>query len=300
MQKMTTVTNQEYSRLLKLATTSSICLAGVLLASKLIIWLMSNSLTILASMTDSMMDLFSSLINYLAVRYASQPPDSDHNYGHAKAESIAGLAQSIFIAASSIFVLGTSINRLINPSVISHEMAGIVVTIFSLFLTIVVVLIQTYVISKTRSDIIMADRLHCQSDIFSNLAILLSLVLSFYGYYYADIVFAIIISIYIFYGVIAIGRKSLNVLLDRKLPDDVVSDIVDIINGTEGILGYHDLRTRRVGNVFFIQVHVTMDGNQLLFDAHDIASRVKHDILSKYAQSDVIIHMDPVQVLPEQ
>ena len=279
MQKMTTVTNQEYSRLLKLATTSSICLAGVLLVSKLIIWLMSNSLTILASMTDSMMDLFSSLINYLAVRYASQPPDSDHNYGHAKAESIAGLAQSIFIAASSIFVLGTSINRLINPSAISHEMAGIVVTIFSLFLTIVVVL---------------------KSDIFSNLAILLSLVLSFYGYYYADIVFAIIISIYIFYGVIAIGRKSLNVLLDRKLPDDVVSDIVDIINGTEGILGYHDLRTRRVGNVFFIQVHVTMDGNQLLFDAHDIASRVKHDILSKYAQSDVIIHMDPVQVLPEQ
>ena len=89
-------------------------------------------------------------------------------------------------------------------------------------------------------------------------------------------------------------------MLDRKLPDDVVSDIVDIINGTEGILGYHDLRTRRVGNVFFIQVHVTMDGNQLLFDAHDIASRVKHDILSKYAQSDVIIHMDPVQVLPEQ
>ena len=65
-------------------------------------------------------------------------------------------------------------------------------------------------------------------------------------------------------------------------------------------MGYHDLRTRRVGNVFFIQVHVTMDGNQLLFDAHDIASRVKHDILSKYAQSDVIIHMDPVQVLPEQ
>ena len=118
---MTTVTNQEYSRLLKLATTSSICLAGVLLVSKLIIWLMSNSLTILASMTDSMMDLFSSLINYLAVRYASQPPDSDHNYGHAKAESIAGLAQSIFIAASSIFVLGTSINRLINPSAISHD-----------------------------------------------------------------------------------------------------------------------------------------------------------------------------------
>ena len=286
--------DSKYARLVVMASLSSIMMALLLVMAKMLVWFFSNSITILASMTDSMMDLVTSVINYIAVRFAIKPPDEDHNYGHAKIEALAGLAQCAFISASAIFLLVSSINRYFNPVQLTNIDLGIYVTVLSLILTLFVVVFQTYVIKKTDSQIIAADRLHCQSDLYSNLAIIVSLLICSTGYEVADVIFALLITVYIAHGVYGIGVRSLNVLLDKKISNHLINDITSIMLATPGVLGLHEMRTRRVGNYIYIQVHMCIDRNISLEEAHAIASTAQKAVLCKYSQADILIHMDPV------
>ncbi len=286
--------DSKYARLVVMASLSSIMMALLLVIAKMLVWFFSNSITILASMTDSMMDLVTSVINYIAVRFAIKPPDEDHNYGHAKIEALAGLAQCAFISASAIFLLVSSINRYFNPVQLTNIDLGIYVTVLSLILTLFVVVFQTYVIKKTDSQIIAADRLHCQSDLYSNLAIIVSLLICSSGYEIADVIFALLITVYIAHGVYGIGVRSLNVLLDKKISNHLINDITSIMLATPGVLGLHEMRTRRVGNYIYIQVHMCIDRNISLEEAHAIASTAQKAVLCKYSQADILIHMDPV------
>ena len=286
--------DSKYARLVVMASLSSIMMALLLVMAKMLVWFFSNSITILASMTDSMMDLVTSVINYIAVRFAIKPPDEDHNYGHAKIEALAGLAQCAFISASAIFLLVSSINRYFNPVQLMNIDLGIYVTVLSLILTLFVVVFQTYVIKKTDSQIIAADRLHCQSDLYSNLAIIVSLLICSTGYEIADVIFALLITVYIAHGVYGIGVRSLNVLLDKKISNHLINDITSIMFATPGVLGLHEMRTRRVGNYIYIQVHMCIDRNISLEEAHAIASTAQKAVLCKYSQADILIHMDPV------
>lgn len=286
--------DSKYARLVVMASLSSIMMALLLVMAKMLVWFFSNSITILASMTDSMMDLVTSVINYIAVRFAIKPPDEDHNYGHAKIEALAGLAQCAFISASAIFLLVSSINRYFNPVQLTNIDLGIYVTVLSLILTLFVVVFQTYVIKKTDSQIIAADRLHCQSDLYSNLAIIVSLLICSTGYEIADVIFALLITVYIAHGVYGIGVRSLNVLLDKKISNHLINDITSIMLATPGVLGLHEMRTRRVGNYIYIQVHMCIDRNISLEEAHAIASTAQKAVLCKYSQADILIHMDPV------
>ncbi len=286
--------DSKYARLVVMASLSSIMMALLLVMAKMLVWFFSNSITILASMTDSMMDLVTSVINYIAVRFAIKPPDEDHNYGHAKIEALAGLAQCAFISASAIFLLVSSINRYFNPVQLMNIDLGIYVTVLSLILTLFVVVFQTYVIKKTDSQIIAADRLHCQSDLYSNLAIIVSLLICSTGYEIADVIFALLITVYIAHGVYGIGVRSLNVLLDKKISNHLINDITSIMLATPGVLGLHEMRTRRVGNYIYIQVHMCIDRNISLEEAHAIASTAQKAVLCKYSQADILIHMDPV------
>ena len=286
--------DSKYARLVVMASLSSIMMALLLVIAKMLVWFFSNSITILASMTDSMMDLVTSVINYIAVRFAIKPPDEDHNYGHAKIEALAGLAQCAFISASAIFLLVSSINRYFNPVQLTNIDLGIYVTVLSLILTLFVVVFQTYVIKKTDSQIIAADRLHCQSDLYSNLAIIVSLLICSTGYEIADVIFALLITVYIAHGVYGIGVRSLNVLLDKKISNHLINDITSIMLATPGVLGLHEMRTRRVGNYIYIQVHMCIDRNISLEEAHAIAKNKQKAVLCKYSQADILIHMDPV------
>ena len=283
-----------YSRLVVMASLSSIAMAVILVLAKMFVWFFSNSITILASMTDSMMDLVTSVINYLAVRWAIKPPDEDHNYGHAKMEALAGLAQCAFISASAVFLLVSSVNRYLNPVPLVNIDLGIYVTYLALILTLMVVAFQTYVVKRTDSQIIAADRLHCQSDIYSNVAIIVSLFISSNGYEIADVIFALLITFYIAHGVYGIGVKSLDILLDKKISNHMIDDITSIMLKSEGVIDLHEMRTRRVGNAIFVQVHMCIDRNISLEAAHAIASKAKNAVLCKYSQADIMIHMDPV------
>jgi len=255
--------------------------------------------SLLASLVDSVVDIAASLTNLFVVRYSLQPADEEHTFGHGKAESLAALAQSMFISGSALFLFLTGFQHLINPEPMTDPGLGIGVTIIALACTMVLVTFQRWVVRKTRSQAVRADMLHYQSDVMMNGAILISLGLSWYGFTRADSLFALGIGVYILYSALRMGYEAVQSLLDRALDDDERQAIIDIVHAWPGVSGVHDLRTRQSGPTRFIQLHIEMDDNLPLIQAHGIAEQVEQAILRRFPGSDVIIHQDPCSVVPD-
>ncbi|EPD3274591.1 CDF family cation-efflux transporter FieF [Cronobacter sakazakii] len=290
--------NHDYGRLVSRAALAATLVATLLLIIKIFAWWYTGSVSILAALVDSLVDIAASLTNLLVVRYSLQPADEEYTFGHGKAESLAALAQSMFISGSALFLFLTGIQHLITPEPMRAPLVGIVVTVAALVTTLMLVTFQRWVVRKTRSQAVRADMLHYQSDVMMNGAILVALALSWYGLHRADALFALGIGVWILYSALRMGYEAIQSLLDRALPDDERQAIVDIVAAWPGVRGAHDLRTRQSGPTRFIQLHLEMEDNLPLVQAHLIAEQVEQAILSRFPGSDVIIHQDPCSVVP--
>lgn len=291
--------NQQYARLVSRAAIAATIMASALLVIKVIAWWATGSVSILAALVDSLVDIAASLTNLLVVRYSLQPADTEHTFGHGKAESLAALAQSMFISGSALFLFLTGFQHLVNPEPMSSPGIGMVVTVIALLSTVILVTFQRWVVRKTGSQAIRADMLHYQSDVMMNGAILIALGLSWYGWHRADSLFALGIGIYILYSALRMGYEAVQSLLDRALPDDERQVIVELVNACPGVRGSHDLRTRQSGPTRFIQVHIEMEDDLPLVQAHAVAERVEQSLLQRFPGADVIIHQDPCSVVAE-
>jgi ferrous-iron efflux pump FieF len=285
-----------HAQLLKRVTYASVATAVILIIVKAIAWYLSGSIGILASLIDSLMDSFASIINLFAVRYALVPADEDHHFGHGKAEPLAGLAQASFIAGSALFLIFHAIERLQNPHVLAHGNIGIAVMVFSIVVTAVLILYQRHVIKITSNLAIKADSLHYVTDIMTNLSILLALYLTISGYLWADAVFAISIALYIFKSAFEIGHESFQHLMDKKLDEETEQLIITTIEETKQAIGYHDFRTRQSGKDKFIQFHLELDDRMSLLEAHAIADGLEKKLMALIPDAEVIIHEDPTKI----
>jgi len=289
-------TKQPRSRadLLKLASLASVMTAAFLIVAKLVAWSMTGSVSLLASLVDSVMDSIASLINLFAIRYALQPADEDHRFGHGKAEPLAGLAQAAFIAGSAVFLIFHAIDRLRYSHPLDQVGIGIGVMVLAIVMTAVLLLIQRYVIRKTNSTAIRADSLHYFTDLLTNMSVLLALYLSTLGWDWADPVFAIGVAIYIFYSAFQIGHEAFQQLMDRELPDDILQQIRATAMSHTEVSGIHEMRTRQSGQTRFVQLHLELHKDMLLKRAHAIADEVEAEIMAFLPDAEVIIHQDPV------
>ncbi len=292
-----TLTKSESERLLRLATRASVTTALILIIAKLAAYWQTDSVSILASLVDSLMDAGASLINLLAVSYALAPPDEEHRFGHGKAESLAGMAQATFIAGSGLFLIVEAIQRLITPHPIEAFEIGMGVMIFSVIATLLLLAIQQHVIRKTNSTAIRADALHYKTDLFTNVAIIAALLLSQIGWLGIDPLFALGIAAYILYSSWEIGSEAFHDLLDHELPEEKRQQIIDIAKAHPDVRGMHDLRTRLSGRTEFIQMHIELDDELPLIEAHDIADQVEEKIVQAIPTADVVIHLDPVSAV---
>ncbi|HHL32585.1 MAG TPA: cation diffusion facilitator family transporter, partial [Oceanospirillales bacterium] len=247
-----------HAQLLKWVTYASVATALILIVVKTVAWYLSGSIGILASLIDSLMDSFASVINLFAVRYALQPADDDHHFGHGKAEPLAGLAQASFIAGSAVFLIFNAVQRLQNPQALSHSTLGIAVMVFSIVLTLILVLFQRHVVKVTNNLAIKADSLHYVTDLLTNFSILIALYLTALGYLWADAAFAIVIALYIFKSAFEISNSSFHQLMDKKLDEETEDLIVRTIMNSKDVIGLHDLRTRQSGKNKFIQFHLEL------------------------------------------
>ena len=292
--------SQEHARLLRLATRASVAVASLLIVIKAIAWWLSGSISMLAGLTDSMLDGATSFLNLLAVHYALQPADDDHRYGHGKAESLAGMAQALFIAVSALLIAFQAVERLKNPEPIGAPWVGIGVIVFSLIMTVALLMLQHRVVKATGSNAVRADSLHYRSDLMLNGSILLALVLASFGWPQLDAWFGLGIAGYILWSAIQIGRQSFAVLMDEELPSDVRQRMLELACSVPGVLGAHDLRTRFSGNIWYVQLHLELPGELTLSVAHAISDSAAAEIAEAYPKAEVIVHADPQEVVSEQ
>jgi ferrous-iron efflux pump FieF len=267
--------------------------AGILITGKLVAWLMTGSVSLLASLIDSMMDAAASLINLFAVRYALMPADREHRFGHGKAESLAGLAQTTFIAGSALFLMLQAFDRLLHPRPLADVAVGVGIMVFAILATLALLLVQRHVVKVTGSTAIKADALHYTTDLLTNASIIAALLLTGYGWPGSDALFALGIALYILYSAWHIGNEAFQLLMDRELPDEQRLRIRSAALAHARVRGVHDLRTRRSGHDIFIQLHLELDDDLSLFDAHEIADEVEANIRAMLPEADILIHKDP-------
>ncbi|HEY9079742.1 cation diffusion facilitator family transporter [Magnetovibrio sp.] len=284
-------------RLMRLATYAAVGTASTLIAVKFVAWLMTDSVSLLSTLIDSLLDVAASTVNLLAVRHALEPADEEHRFGHGKAESLAGLAQSAFIGGSAVFLLLQAGERLFNPSPVHNTTIGYGVMVFSIVATIALVMFQKYVAKRTESLAISADSAHYTMDVLVNLSVIVSLYLaSEMGWQIADPLFAIAISFYILHGAYEIGIEAYHVLMDRELPDEDREKIRALAMKHPQVISMHDLRTRQSGPDMFIQMHLEMKGEIPLVEAHEVAEDVMYRVQAAYPRAEVLIHQDPAGI----
>lgn len=292
------LSRQSDHRLLLLTGAASVLVALTLITIKGGVWWFSGSVSLLASLIDSVMDSLASLVNFFAIRYSLQPADEEHRFGHGKAEALAGLGQAALIAISALLLGREAVLKLLEPQPVAQLQWAIGVMLVSILLTFMLLMLQRYTIRRTGSTAIEADSLHYLSDVAVNVGIIVALVASLNGYLWVDGTVALLIAVYIFYAAWGIGNESVQLLLDREISGNVREEIGAIVASHPQALGFHQLRTRQSGRTQFIQLHVDMEESLSLRDAHDLAERIEMDIRARFPMADVIIHEDPVKASP--
>lgn len=291
---------QEIAKLLRLATYASISVALILIIAKLVAWGLSDSVSLLATLIDSVLDALASLINLVAVRHALTPADKEHRFGHGKAEALAGLSQSMFIAGSAGFLLLEAGRRLISPIAVEAVGISMLVMVFSIVATLLLLGFQRHVIRKTNSTAIRADALHYRTDLLVNASVILALWLSVKGWAGFDALFACAIAIYILYSAWEIITVSYDHLMDRELPDPQREEIEKLVLQHKSARGLHDLRSRHSGTMTFIQLHLELDDDLSLLEAHKISDEIELSLLEAFPGSEIIIHIDPQSVVGQE
>lgn len=290
-------TSARHAYLLKLATRASLAVASILIITKAIAWWLSGSVSLLAGLTDSVLDGAASFLNLLAVHYALRPADDDHRYGHGKAEAMAGMAQALFIAVSALLIAYQAVERLLQPQPLGDAGVGIAVMLLSLGLTVALLALQYKVIRETGSTAVRADSLHYRSDLLLNASILVALVLAKYGWPQLDAFFGLGIALYILWSAWHIAQESTAILMDKELGPEVSEQMLALACAVPGVLGAHDLRTRMSGNHWFVQLHLELPGRLDLSAAHALCEEVEAAIKAHYPRAEVLVHADPQEVV---
>jgi len=291
------VHNRSYEFWVKASSIVTMVMVSLMIATKAWAWLASGSASMLGSLTDSLMDITATLMSFLVLSYALRPADDDHRFGHGKAEALAGLGQAAFIAGSGCLLMFHGIERLINPVELSHSLLGVWVSIFAIACTLVIVFVQNKVVKHTESIAIKADSVHYKGDLILNAAVLLAILLAYYGVLYADPLFAIGVAGYLLYNSWDIATESASHLMDKELPDEEKQSIFEIARNHNDVYGVHGIRTRQGGKVKFIHLHLELDDNLPLIRAHKVADEVELMITQQFeSEVDILIHLDPLSL----
>jgi ferrous-iron efflux pump FieF len=286
--------NAEHARHRGLATYASVAVSTILIAIKFAAWLATGSVAMLSSLVDSMLDVVAAIVNLFAVRHALEPADREHRFGHGKAEPLAALGQSTFLAGGALLLTFEAVNRMVNPAPVFRANLGIAVMVVSILIDGALVLYQRYVVAKTGSLAIGADELHFRSDLVVNGGVIAALIIDqLIDAPIVDALFGGAIGLWIIYGSTRLMRLSLTQLMDHEMPDEDRSRIRAIAQAAPEVAAVHDLRTRLAGPTAFIQLHLEMDGAMELSRAHEISDEVEADLRSAFPNAEIIIHQDP-------
>ncbi|MFA7255437.1 MAG: cation diffusion facilitator family transporter [Candidatus Omnitrophota bacterium] len=286
---------EQYMKQARQAIILSVGVALLLTVVKFSAGLMTHSMAIMASALDSTLDMMMSALNFFAFREASKPPDAEHAYGHGKVESLAGLFQSLFIMASGSFVVYESVRRLLQGSFVSEIPLGIGVIVFSGIVTLLLSWRLKVLAKKNRSLILGTEKAHYSMDFVSYVGVIAALFLvGWTGNVIWDLIVSILVAAYIFKEAIHILKRAVSELLDRGLSDTELKTIkMLILRHHPSVVGVHNLRSRVVGNLVFLDFHIEIRGEDDFKKAHDMTESLIDKIKAHHPSADVTVHFDP-------
>ena len=284
----------EQGKHMRRAAKASVSVSLFLVAIKTFAYFASHSVAMLASLADSALDLFTAGLNLFAIHEALAPADKEHRFGHGKAEPLAGLAQGAFITASAMFLVIQAVQRLLNPQPVDHGLEALVVMLVSIALAIGLILYERSVIKRTGSLAVSADQTHYLGDLATNIGVVIAILLAtVLGWQAADPIIALFVAAVLVGSAWLVFRKCLDQLMDHELPDEDREKIIAIVRAHPQVKSLHDLRTRAAGLYTFIQVHIELDPDMKLAEAHTVSDEVEHDLCAAFDKAEVIIHQDP-------
>jgi ferrous-iron efflux pump FieF len=289
-----TLTRDESAALTRRITSLSVATAAILTALKAFVWVASDSVSILASLADSALDLLAAIGTFLAVRYAAAPPDAEHRYGHGKAEAFASLVQAGLVFASAALIGQEAVRHLLRPTPVAQGGWAIGVMAVSTLLTAGLVTAQTQVLRKARSVAVTGDRAHYVADLASNVVALVAIAAAaFLGLKRLDAVGGLTVAGVLLWGAISVFRQASNELMDHELPEESRARIIALMTEDPRLTDVHQLRTRAAGPTIHIQMHADLDPALSLEAAHEVVVAAERRVLGAFPAADIIIHPDP-------
>jgi len=291
---MTRAVGAERAKLSSRAAMASVALAVILLLAKGWAAIVTDSTAMLGSLADTALDLVASLATLAGVWIAARPADSDHRFGHGKAEALVALGQVVLIGLSAVGIAWHAADRLINGGAPAEMGLGIAVSLFAIAATLLLVVYQRRVIERTGSVAIKTDNVHYQSDLLLNAAVIAALLLDQWaGLGGADAAFGIAIALWLLYGALRASRFAVNQLMDREWPEEERARFLAAAAEYPELAGLHDLRTRTSGTHQFAQFHVWVPADWTVRDAHDRMDRVEEELQRRFPGTEILIHLDP-------
>ncbi len=286
--------NDDHGSLTRRATTAAVVVSASLAFAKLGAWFATGSIAVLGSLVDSLLDLGASMVSFVGVRRARVPADDDHGFGHGKAEPLAALAQSAFLLGSAVFVAMEAVPRIFNPPAVTRPAFGIAVMLVGVAATIPLVLYQRSVARRTNSLAVAADAAHYASDIFGHLAVAVGLALaSTPSLRIVDPLLGLLVALYVGYQAVSIGRKSVDMLMDRELPDAVREAVLEAALTHPEVCGVLHWRTRASGPQRFADMVVVVDGNVSLHHVHVVQAEVVGRIREVLPDGEITVRVEP-------
>jgi ferrous-iron efflux pump FieF len=286
--------HHERSRLATRAAIASVAVALLLLALKAWAAYSTHSMAMLGSLADTGLDVIASLVTLAGVRIAAVPADSDHRFGHGKAEALVALFQVVLIAGSAVWIGYRSVERLLAGAETGATELGIGVSVAAIAATLGLIAYQRAVVAKTGSVAIAADRAHYQSDLLLNGSVIAALALDQYANLVgADAVFGLAIAAWLLFGAWRSSRHSINQLMDREWPEAQRDAFLAAAAEYPELAGLHDLRSRTSGSHHFVQFHVWVPGEWTVREAHDRLDAVEEALQARFPRTEILIHLDP-------
>ncbi|MDR3162824.1 MAG: cation diffusion facilitator family transporter [Helicobacteraceae bacterium] len=256
----------------------------------------SGSMAVLSSAIDSLLDMAISLFNLYAVKISEMDEDGQFNYGRDKIEGLAALLEAIVIGITGIYIIVQSVSNIVGGKRLEMVDAAIWAMLFSTVVTAFLIWFLFSCWHKTQSMIIYSDLQHYKSDLFTNIGIIVSLVLiALSGFSAIDSVVSIVIAVFIIYNAKKVAGVGIIMLLDRAIDKPLLDRIENVLKNAPNILGYHYLRTRKSAHTYVVDVHLVFNEESSLRDAHDVSDYVEEEIASLDRSSKwfITVHLDP-------
>jgi cation diffusion facilitator family transporter len=289
-------------RLRRLASNISFAMAVCLVGIKVVAWLLTGSMALLAAAVDGILDVCTSLVTFVGIRFAERPEDQNHRFGHGKGETLAAFLQALLLAGAGCTLVYQAIRQFVHPRALEKLEAGLLMTAGSLVAVGCLVAVQSWVIRRTRSAAIIADRQHYVADIVVNIGVLVSLGTSWLTHWQrVDPVIGLGLSVYMIWCAWRMVHNALQSLLDEELPVEERAHIEQTVRACAGAVDLHDLRTRNATDRKFIEFHLEMDGDITVRAGHDICERAAAAVRALYdGNAEVLIHAEPAGIDDER